>query len=159
MKVLLVKSNLIGSKLISWGLDSEGSHIALSFLDKLVVHSTSSGVNLQWQKTFKEHYVIVKEKECPLVRGKEFNLLNSVLDEDDNKKYDWLALIYFLWRGLLRKFFKIPLPRKNKFDQAKGRLCTEMIKWVPEDYFKLGQKPGSEQISIMRPDDVIELLV
>jgi hypothetical protein len=160
MKVLLVESSKIGSRLIKWGLNSKGSHIALCFFDKLVVHSSVFGVELQWFNTFKKHYKIVKEKEIVMIAGKEHVLLDSLMDEDDDDSYDYPAFFYFVWRGLLLKLFKIPLPSKNKFDQANSNLCTELILRIPKDALKEDKRGiKQEEIAILSPDDALDLII
>jgi hypothetical protein len=43
------------------------------------------------------------------------------------KHYDFLAFIYFGWRVILKKFFKVPFPSTNAWNKPSSFLCTEFV--------------------------------
>jgi hypothetical protein len=133
VKILFVKSNLLGSKIIRWGLNEESSHVAIQF-NSLIVHSSVFGVSLVWNKSFYKHYKVVNELDYSdrLDLREEDKVFCGIMDNYDESRYDYSALIYFIFRGLLKKLFKIPFPNKNPLNEANSFLCTELISKLPK---------------------------
>ena len=131
MKLLFAKNNLPLSVAIRWALKEDCSHFAVEFDSKLVFHSNLVGTHIEWAKTFRTKNVIVHELEYDMPLEQEEQVYQDVLNAYDRRPYDWKALAYFTWRGLLRRFFGTPLPDTNKWASDLGDLCTEVISHIP----------------------------
>lgn len=126
MKILFVQSNLIGSKIIRWGLEEPVSHVAIEFSDgNLIYHSYGSGIRVIQPDEFYKHNVVVASITLNTASDKDIHahFLKSL---PPRQRYDYFGLLYFAWRGFLRKSFKIPLPRFNAWQERENFLCTEL---------------------------------
>lgn len=135
MKLLFVKSNKWGSRFIRWGLGSDCSHFAVSFDDMIVFHSVSGGAELEWLGLFKRNYTIVHalKFKAPMPLQDEESIYQGMLAEYSGEGYDFKALLFWLWRGTLLKFFGVPLPPKNQWSVSGYNLCTGLaggVKWI-----------------------------
>lgn len=126
MKILFVCSDKIGSKIIRWGLGEPVSHVAVEFSSEhLIYHSYGSGINVIEPYEFYEHNHVVASISLNIASDKEIHS-NFIASIPPIQKYDYLGLLYFAWRGFLKKFFKIPLPRLNAWQERENFLCTEL---------------------------------
>ena len=127
MRLLFVRSQKPASRLIRWGLDEEVSHVAVEFSSGLVIHSTFSGVTLQWIDSFlSEDEIVYSLPVTPTEGETEIDLMSRVMHTYWKRGYDYWAFTYFSWRVFLRKFLDIPLPEKNRFNHERSFLCTEL---------------------------------
>ena len=132
MKLLFVTGKLPLSKLITWGLDEPVSHFAILFDDKLVFHSDMLGVRISWLDGFLKTHSIVHEIEHVLPLEEEEAIYKAVISKYDGKMYDYTGFAYFVWRGVLKKFFGKAIPDHNPWGAKKGFLCTEMAATLPD---------------------------
>lgn len=131
-------SNLIGSKLIRWGTDSEWSHFAFGTRNdpySIVVESRLfHGVKPSWQKHFLERNqrveMLYREESIEVV-SKHYNRIVDTLGE---KPYDWKAVSYWSGVALAQKlgFHKIS---RNQWADRNAFYCTEVLKAL-EPYFQ-----------------------
>lgn len=130
---LFSKNKLIGSKAIIWGTKhlepnahDTPSHVAILVNEKWVFESTlETGVRRISYKDWLEKNTEVAKYKCQTKRN-----LTEVLDyfrAIKNKKYDYLGVIYFGWRVGLNKFFKIKIPKENKWDKENAYFCCEVM--------------------------------
>jgi len=132
MKIVFTISKHPISRFISWGLGEPVSHTAFVFDDKFVIHSSLFGVELAWLNTFKKKSDILFDLDYDLPLEKEEEVWTSLIDHFDQNSYDFGAFAYFIWRGILKKFFKVPFPPTNKWGSSKEFLCTEVIDILPD---------------------------
>lgn len=165
MKLLFVKSPMIGSRIIRWGLDEPVSHVIVSFdVDKMPVmfHSYGSGLTRLYADEFEKHrYEIVDLVELPLIFSQELAARKEFEASTGYQKYDYLALAYFSWRVFLKKFFKKPLPDVNRWGFSDYDLCTEAVYLVAEIYAKITAKmilPPARDLGIVSPWELCGLL-
>lgn len=133
MKLIWVKGTTSFSKFIMWGLKEPVSHFAIVFDDKLVFHSDLLGVRVAWYPTFLKTHEIVFQKDFPAATLEtEEDTYQKIITAFDGSGYDYKALLYFAWRGVLWRFFKRPFPDSNPWGSDKSFLCTEMAKVLPD---------------------------
>jgi hypothetical protein len=131
MKIVFTKNNSVFSKLIRWAFNEPVSHVVFVFDEKFVIHSNLLGVQFNWLKTYrkKNEFVFCKDIKLPL--EKEEQVYQSLLENYDDRTYDYKAFLYFGYRAILFKLFKTPIPIHNKKNTS-GFLCTEMYGTLPE---------------------------
>lgn len=139
MRLIWTKNKMPLSWLIRWGLDEPVSHFAIVFDDRLVFHSNLFGVHLEWFNTFKKHQEIVFQINVSLPLEKEERVYLDILGQHDSKPYDYLAFIYFMWCGFLRKFFNKEMPKRSQLNNTGAYLCTELA-FVILNLLKLEEK-------------------
>lgn len=127
MKLLFCYSEKIGSRLIRWALREPVSHVAFQFSSGLIVHSTFSGVGLAWNLDFHETHATPFYLDAAVENVEsELELMNRMLDMYMGRHYDYRAFLYFGWRAMLFRLFRIPLPSRNKWNDKRRYLCTEL---------------------------------
>ena len=155
MIFLFTKSNLIGSKLIRYGLDEPSSHMAVvwgrcpnkSKEGGLVCHSQIvGGFHIDWWPAYGEKIEVVKAI-TPKLLGKSDRkyLTRKIIDDMWGADYDKPAFLYFTYRAFLRKYFDIPLPKHNPWSRQNDVLCTGVanaIKDVKPEWFSEKFKDG-----------------
>lgn len=132
MKLIWTKSNLPLSIFIRWGLKEATSHFAIVFDEKIVFHSNLLGTNIKWFNTFKNHCEIVHEINYKLSLDQEEEIYQKILNTYDDKKYDYPAFLYLIWRGILRRFFNKPFPEINAWKEKDTYLCTQLATSLPD---------------------------
>lgn len=142
MKLLFVTSNLPGALFIRWGLGTDCSHFAVCFDEEaegsgIVFHSILGGATLEWFGEFKKNHTIMHalEFKTPLTLQDEEDIYQSMLANYSGQGYDVRAFLFWVWRGVLNKFFNVPIPNKNAWAVDGYNLCTAMsqgIKWIKQ---------------------------
>ncbi len=127
MRLLFVKADKIGSKIIRWGLSEPASHVAVEFeTSDLVYHSYVIGIRAATKRHFHETYDVVSSVRFNLSPTEDRECFNDFFDSiPDKQNYDYPALIYFGWRAFLKKYFNRDFPRFNDWQKTEGFLCTE----------------------------------
>lgn len=126
MYLLFTRSNKLGSRFICWLLGEPMSHVAIQFTSGLVAHaSMDSGLRLDWAKQFREDHNVKAMITVAKPPAEELQVMTDLLDRYYKRGYDWQAVAYLGWRGLLRKLLGVPLPRTNPWDRKYLLYCTE----------------------------------
>lgn len=126
MRLVFVKADLIGSRIIRWGTGEDVSHVAIiSDAFKLVIHSYGYGVQVDALSHVLEKYKIVHSIDVPMSTHNEFLMLEYLKQFDHEAGYDYGALTYFTWRAFLHKVFRVPYPTFNSWEDTDKFLCTE----------------------------------
>lgn len=126
-------SKYLGSKAIIWGTKSlepeiePCSHLAIVLRKTLVIESTlTTGVRIipysHWIKENEVLYAFDKPYE-----GKLSQFIPELLDKMWGKGYDYLGICYFAWRLFLWLFFRVKLPKVNKWQNKDKRFCVEIF--------------------------------
>lgn len=135
MLLIWTKSSMPLSKAIRWLAGEPVSHFGVVFDKSLVFHSNLYGAHLEWFDTFKKHCEIVYSMDIKgMTLEQEEAVYRSIVSRFDGYKYDFRAFFYFGWRLLMRKIFRKPLPAKNRWDNEKHLLCTEIASGFPEPF-------------------------
>lgn len=156
MKIIWVRSDLPLSLLIRWGLGENSSHVGLLFDDKLFFNSELTGCKPLWFKSYLKTRSIVYQIEYDFSLEQEEKIYQSVIDVNDGKGYDIFALFYFIWRGFLFKYFKIPFPKKNRWSVSGKFICTGLLSDLPKELFPELQGIDLDMVS---PDTVFRILL
>lgn len=141
MKLLFVRSNQIGSKIIRWTLRERASHFAICFDEEahgsgIAFESAVFGTRLVWFQEFRKthHIVYALSFKAHLPLQDEEDIYLSTLEQYSGQGYDYGALLFWMWRGLiLWRIFGIPIPVKNLWAQKGFQLCTGLagaLKWI-----------------------------
>ena len=154
MKVIFTSSKLPFSWLIKWTFNQPVSHVAFVFDDKWLIHSNFLGVNFQWFSAWKKSNNVVFELSYDLSLLQQEALFQSILDSHAEDPYEWAGFLYFCWRGLLYKLFRMSLPKSNPLN-GKGMLCTELLVSLPPWITNL---PEDIDLSIITPYNLYEIL-
>lgn len=151
------KNNLPLSIIIRWGTDSKGSHFLSVFDNKFVIHSNFMGVNLAWYNYFLKHNEIVRSVQIDCSLELEEKTYQSLLNSDAGDGYDFPALAYWFWRGLLNILFKIPVPNRNAWSSNHLLLCLAIYGKMPHEL--TGQKIDDDVLEMMTPDKLIDMII
>lgn len=146
-----MRSGLPLSRLIRWAFDTDCSHFAVCFDNKLVIHSDLLGVKLAWWNSFEKSHTIVHCLEFDLGLDKEELIYRSIMDNFDGDGYDFSAFLYFAYRAILWKIFTEPMPKVNPWNDKNKFLCTEVFQFLPEWVVK---RDKGADLSMTTPHDL-----
>lgn len=165
MKFLFVKSSAIGSRIIRWGLKSQSSHFAICFDEDLGVQSAiafhsygTRGTQLLWFEDFLEKYEVVHAVELkhkPSLESEE-SIYRTTIAQDRGQGYDFKALLWWVWRGALHRFFSIPIPSKNGWQQNGYALCTKLAQ---RPVAQSGFSPEGVDFEAIKLDELYALML
>lgn len=149
MKLVFTKNTSPLSKLIRFGLGEPVSHFGIVFDNGIIFHSNLMGAHVEWYKSFTKKNSTVEFLDYALPLEKEESIYLSILNTNDGAGYDFKALIYFGYRILLFRLFKIAIPKTNEYQDASKFLCTELAKALPP--YILPDSIRSKDLSIVSP--------
>jgi hypothetical protein len=156
MRFVGSKSNTIGSFLIRTLTGSKSSHFLMVFDDSFVIHSKLvSGVGLEWFKTWEKHNEVLWAIDLHLPLAKEEEIYQSLLNENDEKDYDYLAFVYWPFALIEAKLLGQPLASRNPWGTRKGLLCTGLYAKLPS---WLVGKVDESQLEMTNPDKLGEII-
>lgn len=137
-------SDKIGSKTIAWGTDHQNttkyktpSHVSILINDCMIIESTlTTGVRIipyyAWMLSGNN-----VEHKITCTNHREWDeVMQSVL-RLWGRKYDYLGILYFTWRLLLERYFKLKLPLKNKLQSKKRFFCVELIENLTQGNYEM----------------------
>lgn len=134
MKLIWTKNNKPLSLLIRWGLKEKCSHFATVFDESLVLHSGMQGVHLRWFKKYRKEVDIVYQIDFEgWSLEEEEKVYRQFMDNFEGEGYDWRALLFFIWRGVLKRFFGKEFPRTNRWQRGDDFLCTKIARILPKE--------------------------
>ena len=167
MKLLWVSADKFGSRMIRWGLGSDCSHFAVCFDEQdsltygvprgIAFHSYGMGTQSLMLRDFLKFYTVIHALE-PIASVDEEAVYQAVINEEDERPYDYAALLWFSWRGLLAKigFQPIELGELNQWQSEYARLCTGI---APTVLKALGiALPKGVDPELIPPHDLFRLL-
>ena len=159
MKLLFVKSEKFGSRLIRWGLRSDCSHFAVCFDEEkkgggIVFHSSARGATLEWFGLFKQHYEISHALSFKTKRTllEEEEIYLGLLSKYSGEGYDYKALLFWFFRAVLWRFFRVPLPKENSWAVNGYNLCTGLASGIP--WVKLWAEGNDVDLEMIPPHEL-----
>lgn len=161
MKLLAVRADKIGSKIIQWGTKEPASHLAVSVFDApTVFHSYGTGIVRIPENQFFQIYEVVDEVNLPLSmrQEKDAHIYMREVSGTTNS-YDYPALAYFAFRATLHKFFGTRYPLVNRWQTTEGYICTEVAYPVAEIYAELTGKmilPDDRDLAMVTPYQLLQ---
>jgi hypothetical protein len=158
IKYLFTNSDLIGSEAIAWGtkrngqkIDDTPSHFGILFWDRIVLHSNfANGVHIEPYYFFKKKNKTVRAFQnsiCKLSQVECTLMFDQLTRKAYGAKYDFLAVLYFAYRIILKKLFNIRIPDKNKWEVENKWFCNELFE------LEFGQ-----DLSMRTPNDLMGML-
>lgn len=136
MKIVFSKNSSILSKLIRWVFDEPVSHMAIVFNEDsgcgVVFQSNLLGCHIMWLKSFYKKNNILIQKSYGLPLELENSVWSDLVNKLDGKPYDYKGALYLLWRGLLHKFFRLPIPETNPWNDSGAYFCDELYEALPD---------------------------
>ncbi len=115
------------SRLIKWGLDEDCSHFAIRFGD-VIFQSYEGRVREDTWWDFQKGKTVIHSARPKMINQAEVIAMHKKLRETiGDKGYDFLAILYWGWRGVLKKFFGIPIPKTNRWGTGKKYYCVEIL--------------------------------
>lgn len=130
--VLFSKNDRIGSKIIRFFTKNENkykiptpSHVALLIDERWVFESTAEkGIHItpysKWLNN-NEICFITYLNDYP------YEFIKKLYRSLDQKKYDWLGLIYLSIWTVLNRLFCVSLPERNCLERSDKYFCTEVL--------------------------------
>ena len=155
MEILFTHSNMPLSKIIMWGLNEPVSHFVLVFDNHWIIQSNLLGISSSWLTSFKKHSEIIYAIHLNLPKETENEILKKIMDNFDGSPYGWGEFLFFTWRTILKKLFKMPFPNKNKWGSKKGFLCTELFSFLPSDFVPVEIK--NKDLAMVSPYNLYNL--
>lgn len=164
MRLLAVKSPLIGSRLIQWALNEPASHLAIEFnASRAIYHSYLSGVQAAKPQEFFGTYRVVGSLDFSITTAQEIAVWKefTTLLPTRPITYDYPALLNFAYHAVKLRLLGIPLPHKADWQQEESFLCTEIVYIFAEAYAKImGEQilPENVDYAMTSPWQAINLL-
>jgi len=160
MKILAVKADKIGSRIIRWGLDEPASHLAIAFKDCATVHSyLDKGVVEVSTKKVAAFYKCVAYVDMPV--SDEMVFKDSLLSKVSGVKYDVPSFLYFGFCAARKKLLGVPFPKTNAFDSRGKFICTELLYAISETYAEMGGELilfDDKSLAITTPMEAVETM-
>lgn len=167
MIFLFTKSNLPGSKVIRWGLNTDVSHMAV--MRSITPRDTSivlesrllSGVDVTWlRRNLSKNQVVTAliPRYAPEAR------LNAVFDEMisnvGGEGYDWKGVSFIAAAAIVfMKLLKRELPPENKWADKNDSFCSEVLFGAAEWLESLNVDLKKYDSQMVTPDRARELLL
>ncbi|MEO5348886.1 MAG: hypothetical protein H7836_04495 [Magnetococcus sp. YQC-3] len=159
LSILGTWSDKFGSCGIRYFLDEPVSHIAFMFDQKLVIHSSVTGVCVLWANEFLRHQNVYTQKDFNLTTEQEEYVYQELI-KVEGSPYDYEAFTYFAYCAFKKKYFGTPLPKKNKFGKPNKFLCTELAGLLPDFLFQPKSNPFKGQdLELISPYQVIKEII
>lgn len=158
IEFLWTTTNEWESRLIKWGLNEDCSHFAIRFGD-IVFQSYEGRVREDTWWDFQKGKIIVHKAAPRVVLDSTSKMLHKKLrDSIGSSAYDFKAILYWGWRGLLKKIFGIPLPLKNRWGTSKNYYCVEIIDPIREELKKEFSIEWDIESEMLSPHMFFELI-
>jgi hypothetical protein len=137
MKLLFVRSNKLGSRIIRWGLGEPVSHVAVD-IPAGIYHSYGTGIIKSSRDAFHAVYTVHRSLEISFpetLQQAATELFESYVSPHDG--YDYPALAFFAFRAMLKKLLRVPFPKTNRLQVIESFLCTEIVYLVAQVHAEL----------------------
>lgn len=155
MKLLWVRSDAIGSRIITWGTGSISSHFAVEYKG-IVVHSYLIGVHATLASKFHSSYNVVHGLQFDLPTVVIDRIWDGMLQKKCGEFYDYPALAYWVVAAVAKKFFRVPLPKQNAWQNKDWSLCTEVARGISNN---LPDRPLKHvDLAMVLPDELYSIL-
>lgn len=136
IQIVFSKNNSCLSKVIRWLSNEPVSHVAIIFDQKIAFHSNLYGTHPNWFCSFLKKNEIVYAITLNMTLEQEEEIYLKI-PQYDGKWYDFGALFYMLYRGILHKLFNTPIPQTNIFGKEDQFLCVELAQILDPHLEKL----------------------
>ena len=156
-------NEMIGSKIIRWGLSEPCSHFAIGFFETTSMATVlesrlSDGVSTVTYDSFKERNQIVHLLQADISYQDEINLFNWIYEATKGVKYDRKAILFWVFVGLKMKILGSELPPRNKFNDDEMLYCVEVLEELEEYLLSIGIDISEIDVSMVSPEMAYKLL-
>lgn len=141
MLIYFSTNDVYYSKIFRWLFNEPSSHVGLGFFrdqESVVVDCTKPCGREHSLSRWIFKYKITHSLKIPLSEEREEDFYQIAKEYSVGKKYDFSAYYWGLFCGLAFKLFRIPLPKKNVFQQEEHGLCTEIFVPFKEKLLEFG---------------------
>lgn len=121
-----------GIDLITWGLEQPVSHFAVLFFDRIIFHSTFSGVDLLDKNDFFINRDLVYEIKIKMDLDNEIRIVKHLCRNYIDHKYDWKFLWSLIKAGLKLKIFRKKLENQKYKGSKSGIICQEVASLIDD---------------------------
>jgi hypothetical protein len=133
MRVIFTTTDSFVSRIIRWMFNEPASHFACTLYDDQVVfQSNFLGVDFASFKKFLMHSRVVQAFDFPMTREEEDAIFDALVENMVGNGYDFWAMTYAGWWGLLYKLFGIEMPKHNRWQSKDQDLCVELAYFLPD---------------------------
>jgi len=150
------------SDLIAWGTKRKNqlsedcpSHVGFKFsingTNTVIESDIKDGVQLASVEESMEDNILLHDIDLGYSEEETYRIFEKCKTEYVGKWYDVFGLVYLGWRVALFKFFKTPIPTKNKWGFKKMYFCSEFYSAI------VGGKP--QEYGMASPNDLMFLLI
>ena len=136
MRLIFTRTDSKVSRFIRWGL-SNGDHVEqtshFAIQDGYYVFDSSEvGANVNFSRTWLPKVEVVWSIDVTghLTDGQK-DTVREKMAAMHGKPYGWFAFAYFIWRGILLKFFKKAFPKDSAWAKDGWNICTEVGSCLP----------------------------
>jgi hypothetical protein len=132
MKILFTKGQTTFSKTICAVTQEDISHVALQITlagKEFVVHSNLLGLHLETYESFCKHSEILYILEKQDNQQEDTAKVLELLIKHEWSMYDLGAIGFLGFSLILRRYFKIPLPKSNLWQSTGMFMCVEWVSW------------------------------
>lgn len=133
MKLIWTKSSLPLSLVIRAITGEDCSHFAFVFDSSdysekgVMFESNLLGTHIKFFENAKKHFTIVHQIEIKVAVSTEDEIWDKVVNQYDDKPYDFGGALYLGWRIILERFLNIPRPTKNAWANSDKFFCDEIV--------------------------------
>lgn len=137
MRLIWTKSTLPLSVMIRAITGEDCSHFAFVFESKIggeMFESNFLGTHIKFYKNAQKHFTLVHQVKLDVPVETEDLIWSRVVDQYDDKPYDFGGMLYIGWRTILKRLFNIPKPLINKWQSTDKFYCDEIydaLKGIP----------------------------
>lgn len=160
-------NNLVGSKIIRWGLDDDCSHFAIGFYDhewSLIVESTlGGGFNLCWKSDFLKRNKMVHILRHTRDKRWEGEQYRNICGRLHGSSYDYKGIAF--WTAIALAY-KSGIIEKDEMDGFNNRwadrnsvYCAEVLKAQSEFLGSIGFNMDDLKRQNLRPHKAYRLLL
>ena len=163
MIFLWTKSSLPFSKLIRWGLKEDCSHFSIMFFEQygqksIVIESRLEGVQEIRLSNFLAQHTVVHALQAPLTEIEEQVLYLYFLRKIKGKKYDSWAMAYWIYAGIMYRFFGQRLPHKNAWGENELVYCVEIMQEMREYLLEIDVDLSDFDLEMTSPHGAYKIL-
>jgi hypothetical protein len=126
MKLVWTKSKLPLSLLIRGVTGEDCSHFLFVFDNGVAFQSNLLGTNPVFWNVDMRHLTVVHELDLKVPKEVENHVWHKVISKYAGKPYDYGGFFYLGFWFLMKRFFGIKMPAKNKWSKKGTYYCDEL---------------------------------
>lgn len=136
MTFLWTLDHRLGGKedLITFFLEEPVSHFGIRFNNGMVAHWGITGFKYETEFEFLENRTVKYEMHYEISDYREELAAQNIVEKHKDSNYDFIYLIWLIWRAFLLTFFGIKIPYgEPNGETTNSMICHEALEAFPED--------------------------